>query len=88
MTVVMVHLPEEIVDVIIDYACCNKFVLVDESPVYELRRVEHPPKIAERLGGFSLLHRMGMPQEGWYYIRWLDVRGDGQLYWDYADFYN
>ena len=38
----MDNLPLEIVEHIISFACCDRFVLVDESPVYTYREVEHP----------------------------------------------
>jgi hypothetical protein len=48
----MDNLPLEIVEHIISFACCDRFVLVDESPVYRWALVEHP---------------WGMG-EGWYWI--------------------
>jgi len=76
-------LPAELVELVIEYACCDKFVLVSESPVYELRYVEHPPEIADAMGGFNRINLLGLPQDGWYYIQWIDM-GEELPYWTHA----
>jgi hypothetical protein len=70
--VTMNHLPAEIVELVIEFACCTKFVLVDESPVYTYRYVENPWQIN------------GAPSnEDWYWIYWPNGP-DG--WWDYKDY--
>jgi len=57
---VMNTLPSEIVDLVIEFAYCDKFVLVHDGPVYTLRLVEHP------WTGWGGAGCMG---DDWYWIR-------------------
>ena len=69
-------LPREIVEIIISYAHCDKFVVLDTSPTYTWRLVEHP------WGGRGM---------GWYwiYFEWVTFPlGERRWCWDYKDYNN
>lgn len=68
----MTGLPAELVELVIEYACCDKFVLTDESPVSILRFVEDPPCIGT--------------DHGWYWVTGWDETEPGWVGWDWTDY--
>ena len=54
-------LPSELVELVIEFAFCDKFVLLKDGPVYTLRLVEHP--------------FYPMLPDGWFWTRVIDDEG-------------
>lgn len=69
---VLTGLPTELVELVIEYACSDKFVLVSEKPVSILRFVEDPPCIGI--------------DHGWYWINGWDKDEPGWIGWDWTDY--